>query len=404
MKYLVAVAIIIAAVALYMSNPFAFQVIAGIIVGLALIISVLGLIAPLYIPLGWFTNKPGDDAPSGVHFFTLIEPGEVKIVVRGDKLVRMVMDTAGKRFARTGERSAAEFWDIIDGQTEDPLNDIAWLIKPWARYVFGLTGAVFTGIYPFQRVREYKLERTKISKSEKAADTGLAPTEVDSKSNNVLTVVEDYSDHYRLRQFQYAIHITGAETRDKIPLDILGVAEAEVKNPFRSAFGTDRWDRGLVNQITNKINEKTRTLGLDEALTAKSAAGARKIAQAVLKIVDDVQIIGIEITGFKTTEINPVLTPDQLATIRAEALATQEAKKTRIDGKARADNLRDLNEANAAGGEFAIATMQAEGLVRAAKAAGDGGGMVILMPSSAQTSDPALLALLAEQKKANKGK
>ncbi len=399
-KVCVLVGLVIGTLWLRDNQPEIFSILRGVVYSITLVVVILGLVAPLYIPLGWLTNKPIKDAESGVHFFTFIEPGRVKIIRRGDSVVRMVMDTAGKRFARVGEREAAEFWQIVDGPTEGPLKDIVWWLRPWAWYVFKITGAVFTGIYPFQRVREYALERTKISTLETpgATDEG-------EKSNIVLTVVNDISDHYRLRQFDRVIHIKKADTKDKIPLDVLGVAEAKTINPHQAAFGSDGWDRALDRQVTDKLNEKTRTLTLDAALTADTPEEARAISNAVLEIRDDSEVIGMETTAFKILQINPVLPKEEQKDIRAEALSIQRAKATVNDGKARAQTLRDLNDANVTGGEFAVATMQTEGVVRAAEAVGKSGGQAIFSTGGQNpTVDPIQAGILAELKKLNKGK
>ncbi len=386
----------------------------GTLTGLFIIVALIGLAAPLYIGMGLLVNKPNQDekknSPSEFHLFTFIETGQVKIVVRGETVVRMIMDTAGKRFAAGIQVNPQlpEYWEVIDATNhddEDPIKRVFWLLRPWAWYVFRTTGAIFTGVYPFQKVREYPLERTKLSRDEK---------EGNEKSNLVLAVKEDYSDHLRIRQFLYPMHITGAETRDKIPLNIIGTAKLRVTNPHKATFSTDRWDHLLVNLITDAINTITKALSIDEVLTfdpeknakagEEDAKKLRKpINEAVLTIKHDTVEYGVQIDGFDVSEINPDLPSDELAQLRAQAIATQNAKATTIDGKARAQVLRDMNEANAAGGDSAIASLQTEGLVRAAEAASKGSGTVILMPGGGASTDPTLTAILAELKRRHQG-
>lgn len=369
----------------------------GAIIGFVLVsIIILMLVAPLYVPKGLFVNKPKQDGPSGIHFFTFIEPGKVKIIVRGERVIRMVMHTSGKKFARDGEREGEGFWEIMSGDSEHPLTDINILLRPWAYFVFNLTGAVFTGIYPFQRVREYRLERTKISRKE--AGERKVNIGTNEESNIKLHVEEDFSDHYRLRTFLYPMNIKGAESKDKIPLDILGVAEMQVVNPHKSAFGTDRWDHAVVNMVTDAINSTTKTLTLDQALTADNLEGTRVISGAVMSIQTDTTECGIEITGFRVLEINPVLTPDGLTAIQAEALATQQGKATVIDGKARGEANSALRRA-AGTGAAAIETIKSEAMVRAADAASKNGGSVILMANGGNQTDPTQTAILAELKR-----
>jgi hypothetical protein len=375
----------------------------GAFIGLAVCVALFMVALPIYGSAGLFINRPGGKVRSGFHFFTKLEPGQVKAIVRGDKLVRMITNTAGKRFVRKSKNPAteydsAEYWELEDGKTENPVADVWEPIRGWAQLVYDKTGLVFTGIYPFQRVREYTLERTKVNRSE------VGREQATSKSNLVLEVDTDISDHYRTREFLFPMHITGAETKDKIPLDIIGVAEMEVVNAYKAAFGTDRWDQKVINLVTDAINATTKTLPLDMALTADAGRGLA-IQQAATNIEEDMEVCGIEIKGFKILEINPVLDKEGLAAIQAEAIALQKAKATRVDGKARADALRDLNEANVAGGEHSVATMEAEAFVRAAEAIGKSGGSAILMPGGGrQTADPTQVAILAELKKLNQGR
>lgn len=374
----------------------------GIFVGILIIVVVLMLLTPLFIAAGWLTNKPGFDKPSGFHMFTFIESGQVKLIVRGETVVRAIMDTSGKYFARKSggvNRKSSSYWKILGeeggSQSESPLAGIIWFLRPWAWYVYSINGAVFTGIYPFQRVREYLLERTKIIRTESAGRQ-------EGVSNISLVVDTDYSDHYRLRQFLFPIHVTGAETKDKIPLDIIAVVKAWFINPHLGAFGTDRWDHLLGNLVLDAINSVTMTLTLDEVLTATTPDEARRINDAVKNITEDELVAGIEISGLDVIERNPVLTDAQMAQIQAEGFARQEGKATRISGEARADAIRSINDANAAGGETAVETMRQEAFVRAAEAAGRAGGTVIMTPpTGASSTDPTSLAILAELKKLN---
>lgn len=363
--------------------------------------------------MGLFVNKPNGLRKSGVHFFTSLEPGQVKTIVRDKKLVRMITNTADKKFARIEPIDGPAYWELEDaeGFTEDPTADIWGPLQWWARIVYAQTGLVFTGIYPFQQVREYELERTNIKRDETVEKGDGSGKKSRAGSNLVLEVKRDISDHFRTREFLYPMHITAAETADKIPLDIIGVAEMAVVNPYKAAYGTDRWDQKVINLVSDAITSTTKMMRLDKILTSIDANGdplpedkREFIQKAVREIPDDATGCGIEILGFRILEINPVLDEEGLKATQAEAIALQKAKATRIDGEARADALRKLNEANVAGGEHSIATMEAEAFVRAAEAASKGGGSVLLMPNGrGGNTDPIQAAILAELQKLNKG-
>ncbi len=373
----------------------------GALAGFVLVVIFLLVVIPIHASAGLYVNNPTSEGPSGFHLFTRLAPGEVKIIERGSKLVRMISDTADKKFARKGDRNSPEFWEFVDSDSpEDPIEEIWLPLRWWARMVYDQTGLVFTGIYPFQKVREYKLERTALKRTE---DRGAAH---ESDSNLVLTIKEDWSDHLRTRLFVFPMHIAAAETQGNVPLDIIGVAEMIVTNPYKAAYGIDRWDQAIINLVTNKINEQTRQLTLDEALTANNAEIAQRISNSVVGLRTDTQNYGIDILVFPILEINPVLDEAGKRAIQAGAIAIQTAKATRIDGEARADALTKINQANVAGGEHALETMQAEAFVRAATEAGKGGGTIILSsPQGGRAAgDPINKAILSELQKLNKSR
>lgn len=378
---------------------FILLFVAGVLLGFVALVAAFLIITPIHAAGGLYVNRPTATGPSGFHLFTRLGPGQVKIIERNEKVVRMISDTPNKKFARKGDRNSPEYWEFVNSNApEDPVADVWLPLRWWARLVYKYTGLVFTGIYPFQKVREYKLERTALRRTE---DTTKAHR---TDSNLILEVKEDWSDHFRTRQFLFPMHVTAAETKDKIPLDIIGVGEMHTVNAYKAAYGTDRWDQAVTNLATDKLNEKTRLLDLDWALTADDAARAQQIADSVKSISDDTKNNGIEITAFRILEINPVLDAEGMKTIQSEALAKQKAKATRIDGEARADALKKLNEANQAGGDYAIETMQAEAFVRAAEAASKGGGTVILSSPGGReaANDTVQKAMLAEIKKLTK--
>jgi regulator of protease activity HflC (stomatin/prohibitin superfamily) len=269
------------------------------------------------------------------------------------------------------------------------------MFKPWAYYVYATTGAVFTGIYPFQTVREYQLERTVIIRKEDETPG------VGRKSNITLAVRRDISDHHRVREFQLPFHVEAADTKGKVPVSIIGTIKARVVNPHRAAYGTDRWDIQLINLVTDTLQRFAKRTELDDVLTASSKRAAGAINKVLTTIKDDQIKYGIEIVGFDITDISPVLSDEDLSKLQAEELAKQLGKATRIDGQARADALRAVNDANKVGGTDAVATMQAEALVRAASAV-KSGNVILNAGTNSGMADSTSTAILTELQKLNK--
>ena len=401
----VALLVLVGFTQLWGYSPLAAQVIIGLVLGLFLIVAAVAAFAPLYARS--LVNQPSKDGPSGIHFFTLPEEGKAKIIVRGDRVIRMVMIFGGHRFQRDSRnpdatRENAAYWEIEETppgeKDEDPLSGIVWFLKPWARYVYTLTGAVFTGIYPLQTVHEYPLERTKIHRNEHEEETD--PEKARKMNNMVLEVVNDYSDHFRVQQFLYPFRVPAADTKDKVPLNILAVLKAQTTNPFKAAYATTRWDIQTVNLANNAVTNFARSHEFDKVLAAETPEQARELNEAVAGIKDEEEIYGIDIVGVDLLDLSPNLSPEDKSKLYAEVLANSLGKATERDGLARANALRELNKAIDEGGVHSLQALGYEALVRAAEAAK--GGTIILGGNVAGgTESQTLAAILAELRKQN---
>lgn len=370
-------------------------IVAGNVIGFAFLV----LLTPLYIDR--LVNKPGT---GNIHFFTYLEEGMAKVIVRGETFIRCIMSFSDHGFARVGRYDSQQYWQIIEKSTgEDPIADVNWFLRPFARYIFWATGAVFTGIYPFQTVREYTLERTKMMRHEAETHDGAGDLIVNAEDkhddeNIVLYVKEDKSDHYRVREFNTILRAPKVDTLDSISVNVLLVIRARVTNPNGAAFGNDRWDQKLVNLAISALSDFTRTNTLDNVLSAKETSKLLEFKQAILDIKDD-ELSGFDIIGVDVIDISANLDEEDRKKLYAEALAKPLAAATLLDGKTRANVIREINAANEAGGAFALATLQTEAQVRMAKEA-KGGATIFLGQSG---SDQQLTAILAELQKLNKG-
>jgi len=175
-----------------------------------------------------------------------------------------------------------------------------------------------------------------------------------------------------------------------------------VADPFKTAYGAERWDLQIKAIITDAINAVTRTLELDQVLTASTPEEAQRISTAVIKAaVESLKIIGMEIEGFRILEINPQLDENGLQKIQAEAFAKQLAKATREDGKARADAMRSVAEVT--GSKEGQIAAELETRIKTAEAAGKGGIVLIGQGQGGMQTDPVQLAQLALLKKLSEG-
>ena len=96
----------------------------GILLGLLIVSLLLGLlmlITPLIMPL--LVNNPRDEPirPNRVHFFTYMEPGQVKIIIQlGKNFVRAIMNDSERKFAQIGDPENADYWWVEPAQPGHP--------------------------------------------------------------------------------------------------------------------------------------------------------------------------------------------------------------------------------------------------------------------------------------------
>jgi hypothetical protein len=337
-------------------------------------------------------------------FFTFLQPGRVKIIERGERFIRCIMAYDGHMFK--GERTDndlqpehAEYWEVVtttDGhQDSDPLpppwgkrimtnldflNPIGILFWAWKRWVYSLTGGVFTGIPPFQNARTYPIERFK---AQTAADGQVT-----------LKRIHDYSDHYRVADFQYPFISYSADSQDKIPFNITLNEVARVSNPYMLAYNTDDdWTTRLAASLGNSVTTFTRSHSANEVYSAKSAgAAATELATTVTTMTQEaVNEIGLLL---KRTEIRDIsaVNREHADRLAEEAFAKVKRAADEELAKGKAAYIREEGAALTEHPHAEI-VVQTEGLVRAAEAAGRNGGVVILGGQSTMV-DPMQAAIL----------
>lgn len=347
-------------------------------------------------------------------FFTYIQPGRNKILVRGGKPVRVLMDDPGFRFKGDASEepmkwSDPEYWEtekIEKGKPSHPIpapwkgdlspENIPWglilrtiTVVPiaffvWKRWVYNTTGAVFTGLYPFQTVWVYPHEHFR---------------RVTLEDGTVkLERVLNWSDHFRMREFQFPLIVPKADTQDRIPLKILLNMVARCVNAFKLAFNTDdQWSGRLLATGTNAAAAYTRAKTAEDVLSAKDADGATELSRTVLERCNEegdaqegsLLKIGLKIDRVEVLDISTADTGDEkILGETARAKVQREATILRAEGDAERVRLMGV----AAGAHPASAHIaELDALVRAAEATAKNGGIVILNgPSISQ--DTALLA------------
>lgn len=346
-------------------------------------------------------------------FFTELQPGRVKIIERGGDFVRCIMNYEDHVFKgelqdSTLKPSDDEYWEVLETKSQGsdakdshplpwnpsrfgalflPISFLWWL---WKRWVFNITGYVFTGIYPFQRVRTYPLDYFQKIKRGDGEET--------------VKRIADYSDHFRVADFQFPIRVPSADTRDKIPVKVFIELMPQVFNPYETAYWIDDWSARLSAAAVDAVTHFTRSRPYDDVISILNPANSRDFSDEIVKIGNDgpnsVKAIGIRVRQALVIDISPMRDEDgiRLGEV-ARARVDRESAVIRAEG--RAAEIDKQAEATERHGHIGLAVLAAERNVRTAAAAGD---KAIVILGSGGDTDPIQAATLQEVKKLNEGK
>lgn len=329
-------------------------------------------------------------------FFTFVIPGQVKIIERGKRFIRCVMRYDDHTFFGVSKggleegvrRNELEYWDVIKSKKyndEDfhPIPDLgfwSWVnpIWWWARFIYRLTGGVFTGIYPFQRVRTYQI--TRLEKVLKEDGT----FEFRPKT--------DFSDHYRVAPTQLFVEVPEADTSDKIPVIVKKVQTVQVTNPYSTAYNTDAdWTTRFFTAAADAINAFTRSRSVDDVMSVTEGKGEAVFGEHVVKRLNKkptktgkvshpvVSTFGLLVSESALLDITPTRptseAQERLADL-AFARVDRAAREERGRGEAKA--VEDMVLAATSRGQQGVDVFNQEANVRVAEAAGKSGGTVIV--------------------------
>ncbi len=411
----------------------AAMVIIGFYLGFWIVLFVMPLIPTFIERLTNRPNRNNSEGPSSKRdylvsefgYFTEVLPGRVKIIERGGEFIRCIMSYEGHAFKGEVQSPTLKnkiypnddaYWEVKKTSTEEKdSHPIPWKEPPvglftfglsiipfilfsipwwtWKRWVFKITGYVFTGIYPFQRVRTYPLEYFKKMKHGGGEDEIIR--------------VEDYSDHFRVADFQFPVRVPSADTRDKIPVRVFIELMARVFNPYQTAYWIDDWSSRLSAATVDGVTHFTRAREYDNVISILNPANSRDLSTEIEKIGEQktkknpvsnsVHSIGIKISQALVMDISPVREKDgeRLGEV-ARARVDKDAAVLRAEG--RAAEIDKQAEVVAKNGAMGLAVLAAERNVRTASAAGE---KAIVVVGNGGDTDPIQAAILHELKKQN---
>ncbi len=389
------------------------------------------------IPFYEVRDKDGNPKviPGHAGFFTTLQPGQVKIIERGERFVKCIMRWPGYTFAYIKDpkiKKEEDKWAVKpstntqkkeeDKSEVDDTGDKArdaypvpkvsegmkswWLIpkipflpqiilwRLWKQYMYRFFGYVFTGIPPFQTVRTYPIEYFEEGTS--------------SDGQYVLKRRSNRSDHYRVAVFYYPFPMDSADTANMIPAELAVGLTTQTVNPYSLAYKTDKaWASRYVSIARSVVNDQTRVRAIEEIV---GSSGSKDVKEELSEIYKDIkESIEKEIKdfGLKLLSVNTpsrkTADPAAIKQLGAPGFAAAAGKARVIEAEKEAEALALVAAAiNNAGASGDLAA-QIEGRIRTVSSAGDRAIVSIGDGGAKNETDRMLKAILAELRKGGDG-
>lgn len=254
----------------------------GIVLGLVVLVPVCGL---LFV---YFVLAPRNK------FFTFVSEGSAKVVVKGDQVVKILIQWRDHGLD-------ADY--NVDGREE--------------RHRFG--GLRVYGFWPIHDIFVYPFKWT-----------GISP------EGEIVEHPREWLDYIILKDDAYFFRVEKAEDMDKLPLDVDVLVTARIVNPYKALFVAENWLELTVHPLRAAIRNVVTTKTYEELITSPEAIGAWIEEQ--LSIAGDIRQslvndYGVQIVRIQILDINP---PDEYreTTLRKfEATMEKEAIETRADAE-----------------------------------------------------------------------
>lgn len=251
-------------------------------------------------------------APNNL-FFTFVKEGTAKVIVRGGKVVRIIIGCIA--------------FDIDDKFNVTKKTNLDGFLRKM------MGGLYFYGIWPIDDVLVYKFSWTRVT-----------------EAGDIHRHVEEMLDYILLRDDSYLCEVEKAEDKDLLPLSIQVVLIIKVCNPYKALFLVQDWLETTINIIKPAIRDEIRKDSFQNLVNMAKGGGANSLGQKIYEelknngTLSDLETrYGVKVRKIKIKEIDP---PEEL---RSETLkrwsADREAERIVALANANADAMKIEAEA-----------------------------------------------------------
>jgi len=258
-------------------------------------------------------------APKNI-FFTFVQEGTAKAVVRGGKFRKALIQWEGYALD-------------VDG-TVKPIKDIT---PPKTEEYHLLGGLRLYGFWPLEQIYKYKFEWT-----------GLEPDGITPRPH-----APEILDNIFLKQYVYFAKVEKAEDAKRLPLNVCFVLTIQIVNPYKALFKVHKWLAVTFGRITPEIRnviaqkEYEWLIGhledvagqIKKAIKGTEADNTSTNERDISTILKD--DYGVDVLAVKILTIDP---PDELRDATLQEFKADQNRK-RIEIEAEAERTKRIKEA-----------------------------------------------------------
>jgi len=214
--------------------------------GLGIGLGTIAIATMLFPLLVWYVLAPSN------RFFTFVKEGTVKIVVRGDKFEKALMQWSGYALDKEWNIVPENEW-VKDGKVVSEGTPGARKYKePW--HPFG--GLRFYGLYPLMDIYIYTFTWTGV------AEDG----EIDPHPKEPLSYILAEDD-------VYWFELVRAEDINLLPLRIEVLLTIRVLNPFKALFRIQNWLETIINRTRPLVRDAMTTDSYENLIKQQERLG-----------------------------------------------------------------------------------------------------------------------------------
>ena len=245
-------------------------------------------------------------------FFTFIPEGRAKIVVRGDKFKKVLIQWEGKIIKKPGDTlgEGEGVWDVIEG-----------ISSP--RFFGGLR---LYGFWPFDDIYLYDFSWTGIG-----------------ENGDLIPHPEETLDYVLLQDDIYWCKATACEDKKLLPLDVEALLTMRVVNPYKVLFIVQNWLEIVVNRTKTLIRNEITKDTYETLTTSREAVGKAIWDGSEPLRVEYEERYGVKLRKLEVKEIDPPAGFRE--TTLAKFIAEKESEAIIVRAGAEAQKIRTVNTA-----------------------------------------------------------